>query len=120
MQSIKVSGIRPIRAGGLLLPSNVLMAPLAGYTCYPFRMLAYELGAGLCFTEMCSANALKYEDRATNRLLLTTVDEPVRAVQEWRGKCADAGSKEGGGDHTRLQAEREGSDREVPCWHPGG
>lgn len=55
--------IRPIRVGGLLLPSNVLMAPLAGYTCYPFRMLAYELGAGLCFTEMCSANALKYEDR---------------------------------------------------------
>lgn len=88
MQSIKVSGIRPIRAGGLLLPSNVLMAPLAGYTCYPFRMLAYELGAGLCFTEMCSANALKYEDRATNRLLLTTVDEPVRAVQLLGGNPA--------------------------------
>ncbi len=88
MQSIKVSGIRPIRAGGLLLPSNVLMAPLAGYTCYPFRMLAYELGAGLCFTEMCSANALKYEDRATNRLLLTTADEPVRAVQLLGGNPA--------------------------------
>ena len=26
--------IRPLRVGGLLLPSNVLMAPLAGYTCY--------------------------------------------------------------------------------------
>lgn len=88
MQSIKVSGIRPIRAGGLILPSNVLMAPLAGYTCYPFRMLAYELGAGLCFTEMCSANALKYEDRATNRLLLTTADEPVRAVQLLGGNPA--------------------------------
>ncbi len=88
MQSIKVSGIRPIRAGGLLLPSNVLMAPLAGYTCYPFRMLSYELGAGLCFTEMCSANALKYEDRATNRLLLTTADEPVRAVQLLGGNPA--------------------------------
>lgn len=81
MQTMQTGDIRPIRVGGLLLSSNVLMAPLAGYTCYPFRMLAYELGAGLCFTEMCSANALKYEDRATNRLLLTTADEPVRAVQ---------------------------------------
>ena len=51
--------IRKIRLGEILLPSNVLMAPLAGYTCCPFRVLAYELGAGLCFTEMVSANALK-------------------------------------------------------------
>ena len=61
--------IKKIRLGNLLLSSNVLMAPLAGYTCYPFRMLAYELGAGLCFTEMVSANALKYKDRATKTLL---------------------------------------------------
>lgn len=73
--------IKKIRLGGMLLSSNVLMAPLAGYTCYPFRMLAYEMGAGLCFTEMSSANALKYQDRATRRLLFTTAAEPVRAVQ---------------------------------------
>ena len=73
--------IKKLRLGGLTLPSNVLMAPLAGYTCYPFRMMAYELGAGLCFTEMCSANALKYQDRATKRLLFTTGKEPVKAVQ---------------------------------------
>ncbi len=73
--------VRKLRLGGLLLPSNVLMAPLAGYTCYPFRMLAYEMGAGLCFTEMVSANALKYEDKATKRLLLTTENEKIKAVQ---------------------------------------
>ena len=73
--------IKRIRIGGLLLPSNVLMAPLAGYTCYPFRMLAYEMGAGLCFTEMSGANALKYRDRATRRLLFTTEEEPIKAVQ---------------------------------------
>ena len=80
VKSCAAGSVRPIRVGGLLLPSNVLMAPLAGYTCYPFRMLAYELGAGLCFTEMCSANALKYEDRATNRLLFTTEDEPILSL----------------------------------------
>ena len=80
--------IKKIRLGSLLLPSNVFMAPLAGYTCYPFRMLAYELGAGLCFTEMCSANALKYEDRATKRLLLTTKEEKIKAVQLLGGNPA--------------------------------
>ncbi|MDO4325199.1 MAG: tRNA-dihydrouridine synthase family protein [bacterium] len=73
--------IRNLRLGHLLLPSNVLMAPLAGYTCYPFRRLVSELGAGLCFTEMVSANALKYQDKATKRLLLTDKDEKIKAVQ---------------------------------------
>lgn len=73
--------IRCLRLGGLVLPSNVFMAPLAGYTCYPFRIMAYELGAGLCFTEMTSANALKYQDLANRRLLFTTDQEPVKAVQ---------------------------------------
>ncbi len=80
--------IRKLRAGGLLLPSNVFMAPLAGYTCYPFRIMAYALGAGLCFTEMSSANALKYQDRATRRLLLTTEKEPIKAVQLLGGNPA--------------------------------
>ena len=80
--------IRKLRAGGILLPSNVFMAPLAGYTCYPFRIMAYALGAGLCFTEMSSANALKYQDRATRRLLLTTEKEPIKAVQLLGGNPA--------------------------------
>lgn len=87
--------IKNIRLGELLLPSNVLMAPLAGYTCYPFRMLAYELGAGLCFTEMVSANGLKYKDRATRRLLFTTEEEPVRAVQLLGGDPAVMGQMAG-------------------------
>lgn len=80
--------IRKLRAGGILLLSNVFMAPLAGYTCYPFRIMAYALGAGLCFTEMSSANALKYQDRATRRLLLTTEKEPIKAVQLLGGNPA--------------------------------
>lgn len=80
--------IRKLRVGGLLLPSNVLMAPLAGYTCYPFRMLACEMGAGLCFTEMVSANGLKYQDMATGKLLFTTKQEKIRAVQLLGGNPA--------------------------------
>lgn len=73
--------IKEIRLGNLVIPSNVFLAPLAGYTCYPFRMLCYELGAGLCFTEMVSCNALKYKDKATQKLLFTTPKEKIKAVQ---------------------------------------
>ncbi|MCX7746499.1 MAG: tRNA-dihydrouridine synthase family protein [Clostridia bacterium] len=73
--------IKEIRLGNIIIPCNVLMAPLAGYTCYPFRMLCSELGAGLCYTEMVSCNALKYKDKATQKLLFTTPDEKIKAAQ---------------------------------------
>lgn len=73
--------IKELRLGDIILSSNVLMAPLAGYTCYPFRSLCSELGAGLCFTEMVSCNALKYKDRATRKLLFTTSEEKIKAAQ---------------------------------------
>jgi len=57
------------------------MAPLAGYTSYPFRMLAREMGASLCFTEMVSSNGLKYKDKATSALLFTTEEESPKAAQ---------------------------------------
>ena len=30
-----------IMVGGIRFPSNVLMAPLAGYTCFPFRLMVH-------------------------------------------------------------------------------
>lgn len=72
---------KKIRLSNIVLPSNILMAPLAGYTCYPFRILCYEMGAGLCFTEMISSNSLRYTDVATKRLLFTTENEKIKAIQ---------------------------------------
>lgn len=73
--------IKELNIGNITLPTNILMAPLAGYTCYPFRILCYEMGAGLCFTEMVSSNSLKYKDKATEKLLITQDDEKIKAVQ---------------------------------------
>ncbi|MBR6874221.1 MAG: tRNA-dihydrouridine synthase family protein [Ruminococcus sp.] len=73
--------LKKLHIGSITAPSNVLMAPLAGYTCYPFRMMCKSLGAGLAFTEMVSANGLKYNDQATAKLLYTTDAEPLKAVQ---------------------------------------
>lgn len=47
----------------LNLNSNLFLAPLAGVTDIPFRIICGELGAGLCFTEMISAKALYYDDK---------------------------------------------------------
>ena len=55
--------VHEIMIGRTRFPSNVLMAPLAGYTCFPFRLMAKRLGAGSACTEMVSADALKYNDR---------------------------------------------------------
>ena len=73
--------LKKLRIGNITAESNVLMAPLAGYTCYPFRIMCRQLGAGLAFTEMVSANGLKYNDRATAKLLCTDGAETLRAVQ---------------------------------------
>lgn len=73
--------LKQLRIGSLTTESNVLMAPLAGYTGFPFRVMCRKLGAGLAFTEMVSANGLKYQDRATARLLYTDDTETPKAVQ---------------------------------------
>ena len=73
--------LKKLRIGNITADSNVLMAPLAGYTSYPFRVMCRKLGAGLCFTEMVSANGLKYNDKATAKLLYTDAAESPKAVQ---------------------------------------
>ena len=73
--------VHEIMIGRTRFPSNVLMAPLAGYTCFPFRLMAKRLGAGSAYTEMVSADALKYNDRATSKLLYTDEREKVKCVQ---------------------------------------
>lgn len=70
-----------IMIGGIRFPSNVLMAPLAGYTCFPFRLMVKRLGAGSAYTEMVSADALKYNDHATAKLLYTDDREKIKCVQ---------------------------------------
>ena len=72
---------KKLRIGNLLLDSNVLMAPLSGYSCFPLRIMCRKLGAGIAFTEMVSANGLKYNDAATKKLLFSTEHETPKAVQ---------------------------------------
>ena len=72
---------KEITVGGIRLQSNILMAPLAGYTCFPFRLMVERLGAGTAYTEMVSSDGLKYDDRATAKLLYTDEREKLKCVQ---------------------------------------
>lgn len=73
--------LTPIRVGKITTENNVLLAPLAGYTNYPFRRLCKEYGAGLCYTEMVSAKGLKYGSENTKELLFTDKNEGIAAAQ---------------------------------------
>ena len=73
--------LKPITIGNITTENNVFLAPLAGYTNYPFRRLCKEYGAGLCYTEMVSAKGLKYGSENTKELLFTDAHEGLAAAQ---------------------------------------
>ena len=73
--------LTPITINGITVKNNVFLAPLAGYTNYPFRRLCKGYGAGLCYTEMVSAKGLKYGSENTEDLLYTDENEGLCAVQ---------------------------------------
>lgn len=73
--------IHPLQVGGVTLPNNLLLAPLAGYSDAGLRSLAAEYGAGLTFTEMVSAKGLFYKSENTKTLLYRTPPERLCAVQ---------------------------------------
>ena len=53
------------------LENNIILAPMAGITDLPFRVICKEYGAGLVCTEMVSSRALFYSDEKTKKLLNT-------------------------------------------------
>jgi len=61
--------------GPLTLQNPFILAPLAGYTDLPFRLLCREMGAGLCFSEMISCHGLSYRQKKTLEMLATVPEE---------------------------------------------
>jgi len=76
-----VSKIRKLKVGNIELNNNLLLAPMAGISDLPMRLLSKEGGAGLVYTEMVSAKALVYGDEKTKKLFMIHKDERPVAVQ---------------------------------------
>jgi nifR3 family TIM-barrel protein len=77
----RAAAIRPIALRGLTLANNLVMAPLAGVSNLPFRLIAREAGAALAFTETVSAKGLTHGGRKTWSLLETSPREAPVAFQ---------------------------------------
>ena len=67
--------------GNVNLDNNVVLAPMAGVTDLPFRLLCREQGAGLICMEMVSAKAIYYNNKNTEQLLEIHPDERPVSLQ---------------------------------------
>ena len=70
-----------MKIGNVETKNNVFLAPMAGITDLPFRLICKENGAGLVYSEMVSSKALLYGDEKTKLLLNTCEKERPLAVQ---------------------------------------
>ena len=61
--------MKKLRIGTVELENNIILAPMAGVTDLPFRLLCREMGAGLVCMEMVSAKAIYYNNKNTESLL---------------------------------------------------
>ncbi len=61
--------LKKIKIGNVELENNIILAPMAGITDLPFRLICKEFGPGAVCTEMVSSKALMYGDEKTKLLL---------------------------------------------------
>ena len=73
--------LRPLKIGSVTLPNNLILAPMAGVTDLPFRLLCSRQGAGMCCMEMVSAKAILYQNKNTESLLEIHPEEGVLSLQ---------------------------------------
>src|SRR5512143_3540868 len=70
-----------LKIGSLLLSNPLVLAPLAGISDLPFRLLAKEQGCGLVHTEMISAEGLVRNRKAVGGLMKSCPEERPLGVQ---------------------------------------
>ena len=73
--------LKPLKIGKVTLPNNLILAPMAGVTDLPFRLLCSRQGVGLCCMEMVSAKAILYKNKNTESLLEIHKDEGPVSLQ---------------------------------------
>ncbi len=69
------------KIGSIEFENNLVLAPMAGVTDIPFRLLCKEQGCGMLYTEMVSAKSLLYQNKNTKALLEVRPEERPIALQ---------------------------------------
>ena len=70
-----------LKIGNVELENRYILAPMAGVTDLPFRLLCKEQGAGLLCMEMVSAKAIQYKNKNTQALLKIHPEERPVSLQ---------------------------------------
>ncbi len=78
--------IKTLTIGNVELPNRYVLAPMAGVTDLPFRLLCKEQGAGLLCMEMISAKALRYKNKNTKALLCDRSKRIPGITSAFRGR----------------------------------
>ena len=73
--------LKKIKIGNVELENNLVLAPMAGVTDLPFRIIVEKFNPGLVYTEMVSAKALFYGDEKTKTLLKTDGEKHPISMQ---------------------------------------
>lgn len=73
--------MKKLTIGNVTLDNNIILAPMAGVTDLPFRLLCSEQGAGLTCMEMVSAKAILYKNKNTEALLEIHPEEGPTSLQ---------------------------------------
>ncbi len=81
--------LHELKIGNVILKNNLILAPMAGVTDLPFRLVVEKFEPGLVCTEMVSAKALQYGDEKTKQLLKTDGEKRPISMQIF-GSDADA------------------------------
>lgn len=63
--------LKKLKIGNVELENNIILAPMAGITDLPFRMICKKFNPGLVCTEMISSKAIFYNDSKTKKLMNT-------------------------------------------------
>lgn len=116
--------VHPLRIGNVLLPNNLVLSPMAGYSDLPFRVLCRRFGAGLVSSEMVAAGGVEHhrgphllrartvgEERPTSiQLFGTDPEEVARAARHFESDCDVLGFNMGCPAH---QIKRQGCGAEL-------
>ncbi|MCX5701606.1 MAG: tRNA dihydrouridine synthase DusB [Candidatus Omnitrophica bacterium] len=70
-----------LNIGTLKLKSNLILAPMAGITDLPFRMLNRAFGCELAFVEMVNSSSISHKSKRTQKMLSSHKDERPLGVQ---------------------------------------
>lgn len=73
--------LKKLKIGNVELKNNILLAPMAGITDLPFRLICEKFNPGLVYTEMISSKGLFYDDEKTKLLLNMNGEKRPVAVQ---------------------------------------